>query len=111
MTFKSWRWRAGLSALAALLAVGACSSSDMPSPILGSAGGASQAGHAGASAAGTGASGAGAKGGGSGSSEAGALGEGGALPGPVAVFQSELEVDVGCNGVTPDGNLLIRNAG
>lgn len=30
---------------------------------------------------------------------------------PVAVFQSELEVDVGCDGVAPAAELLIQNAG
>ena len=78
-----------------------------------SAGGSSSfGGHAGTSNSTAGASGAGAKGGGgSGSSEGGATGEGGASAMPTAVFQSELEVDVGCGGVMPDVNLVIRNAG
>jgi hypothetical protein len=111
MTCKSVRWRAGLTALTAVLMLGACSSDDKPSSLAGG-GGTNQGGHAGSSAANAGASGsATTSSGGSSATGGGPTGDGGASPMPVAVFQTELEVDVGCDGVTPGVNLLIQNAG
>lgn len=108
MTCKSGPLCAGLTALTAILALGACSSDEKPSALATGRGGANQGGQAGRGASTAGASGAGA---GGDATLGGPTGEGGASALPVAVFQSELEVDSGCNGVTPGVNLLIQNAG
>jgi len=101
---------ASIAALAlSLAAFGACSSDDKPSSLVTSGGG--SGGRSGDAAGTAGTVDAGATSGGSGSSEGGETGEGGASPMPVAVFPNTLEADVGCNMVTPDASLLIRNSG
>jgi hypothetical protein len=103
-----------LAALALVLAVFVACSSD-GNPGSGSAEGSSGSGGRSGGSAGKAGKDAGADGGASTASEAGAseAGSAGAAASamPSAAFPSELEADVGCNGVTPDAALLIRNTG
>jgi hypothetical protein len=95
-----------------LTAFGACGSDNRPSSLVTGSGGSSPGGHVGNNAGAAGNGHLGATGGGGNSNDGGDPGEGGATSAlPVAVFPSTLEADVGCNMVTPDASLLIRNTG
>src|SRR4051794_31493677 len=99
---------ATVGAFGLILAVfGACSSDDKPSSGLGAAG-SSAGGRSGASSAAS--AGESTSGGDSGRDGA-ETAEGGASAMPRAQFPSSLEANVGCNRVTPDAHLVIRNTG
>jgi hypothetical protein len=106
-------WCASLSALVtALGAFGACSSDGKPSSFV-TDGGSSSQGEATGQTGGTNANQAGETSAGGSNSVGEGTGEGGAssISLPIAVFPDQIEADVGCNMVTPDASLLIRNAG
>ena len=91
---------------------GACSNNDPPSSLVTGGGASDQGGRSANNAGGSNTSGTGqATGGDAGMGEGTSAAEGGASPEPVAVFQSALEADVGCNMTTPDASLVIQNTG